>query len=87
MNEKPESEEFDDDEPEELTEVEDVDVDKVIRDLDVSKKRGQKAGDPAWRKLERMREERATREMIKDFDDYDIGAEGPGGRPRPARHA
>ncbi len=87
MNEKPESEEFDDDEPEELAGVEDVDVDKVIRDLDVSKKRGQKAADPAWRKLERMREERATREMIKDFDDYDIGPDGPGRRPRPSRHA
>lgn len=86
MSEKPETEEFDDEEPEEISGDDDVDVDKVIRDLDVVKKRAQQSGDPAWRRLERMREERDTREMIKDFEDYDIGLE-PKPRNRPLRHA
>jgi hypothetical protein len=92
MSEKPASEEFAE-EPEEIAgdldlEVEtDVDLDKAIRALDVGKQRGQKAADPAWRKLERMREERATREMIKDFEDYDVGPDATGLRPRPPRHA
>ena len=31
-----------------------------------------KAGEPAWRRLERIREERQTAEQLSDFDDYDI---------------
>lgn len=85
MSEKPETEEFDDEEPEEISGEDDVDVDKAIRDLDVAKKRAQQSGDPAWRRLERMREERDTREMIKDFEDYEIGLE-PKPRNRPLRH-
>lgn len=91
MSEKPESEELIDEEPDEIAGdvdvEEDTEVNKVLQALDVSKKRGEKADDPAWRKLERMREERATREMIKDFDDYDIGPDASGVRPRPPRHA
>jgi hypothetical protein len=88
MSEKPETDDFDDEEPEELTaEVEVLDVDKVMRALDAGKKRGQKVADPAWRKLERMREERATREMIKDFEDYEIGLDSASPRPRTHRHA
>jgi hypothetical protein len=91
MSEKPESEELVDEEPDEIAGDDDVGEDteviKVLQALDVSKKRGQKADDPAWRKLERMREERATREMIKDFEDYDIGPDASGSRPRPPRHA
>jgi hypothetical protein len=30
------------------------------------------SGDPAWRKLERLREEKHTAELTSDFDDYDI---------------
>ncbi len=93
MSQKPESEELVDEEPDEITGDDDVGGDtevidtlvlKTLQSLDTSKNRGQKVEDPAWRKLERMREERATREMIKDFDDYDIGPESTGSRP--SRH-
>lgn len=83
MNEKPESEEFDDEEADEILEGgDDVDVDRVIRDLDQARRRGSKApGDPAWRRLERMLEDKRTAELTSDFDDYDIGLED-GERPR-----
>lgn len=82
MNEKPETEEFDDEDADEILEGgDDVDVDRVIRDLDQTRRRGGKPqGDPAWRRLERMLEDRRTAELTSDFDDYDIGLEG-----RPAR--
>ncbi|HEY4215317.1 MAG TPA: hypothetical protein VGM84_27850 [Steroidobacteraceae bacterium] len=77
MSEKPESDEFEDDEAEEPTVEEgDVDLDQVIKDLDLAKRRGQKSGEPAWRRLERMLEDKRTAELTSDFDDYDIGADG-----------
>jgi len=73
MNEKPESEEFDEDEEEATFEAtSEVDFDRLAKDLDAAKKRAQKAGDPAWRKLERRNEEKYTAELTSDFDDYDI---------------
>ena len=76
MSEKPESDEFEDDEAEEPTVGEgDVDLDQVIKDLDLAKRRGQKSGEPAWRRLERMLEDKRTAELTSDFDDYDIGAD------------
>jgi len=73
MNEKPESEEFDEDEEEAAFEAtSEVDFDRLAKDLDAAKKRGQKVGDPAWRKLERRNEEKYTAELTSDFDDYDI---------------
>jgi len=79
MNEKPEAEEFDDEEADEILEAgDDVDVDRVISDLDQARRRGDKPknGDPAWRRLERLREDKLTAELTIDFDDYDIGLEG-----------
>lgn len=74
MSEKPESDEFDEEEPDEAVESgDDLDLDRVIRDLDLAKRRGQKAGEPAWRRLERLLEEKHTAELTSDFDDYDIG--------------
>ncbi len=76
MSEKSESDEFeseDDDEP--VTEEGDVDLDQVIKDLDLAKRRGQRAGDPAWRRLERRLEEKHTAELTSDFEDYDVGGE------------
>ncbi len=74
MSEKPESDEFEDEEAEEApVESEDVDLDQVMKDLDVAKRRGTKLGDPAWRRLERLREDKLTAELTSDFDDYDIG--------------
>jgi hypothetical protein len=73
MNEKPESEEFDEDEEETAFEAtSEVDFDRLAKDLDAAKKRGQKQGDPAWRLLERRLEEKTTAELTSDFDDYNI---------------
>ncbi len=73
MNEKPESEEFDEDEEETTFEsTTEVDFDRLAKDLDAAKKRGQKLGDPAWRRLERRIEDKTTAELTSDFDDYNI---------------
>ena len=73
MNEKPESEEFDEDEEETTFEAtSEVDFDRLAKDLDAAKKRGQKQGDPAWRRLERRLEDKYTAELTSDFDDYNI---------------
>jgi len=74
MSEKSESDEFEseeDDEP--VIEEGDVDLDQVIKDLDLAKRRGQRAGDPAWRRLERLLEEKRTAELTSDFEDYEVG--------------
>ena len=90
MSEKP-KEEFEDEEPDEIEDTaEDLDVDQLMRDFDTRKRRGARvAGEPAWRKLERIREEKRTRGLLSDFDDYDVDDAGSGGarksRPPPAR--
>ena len=61
MSEKSESDEFENEEDDEpVIEEGDVDLDQVIKDLDLAKRRGQRAGDPAWRRLERLLEEKRT---------------------------
>lgn len=88
MSEKPESDEFEEeDDIESAASDEDVDLDQISKDLDLAKKRGQKLGDPAWRRLERLREEKNTAELTSDFDDYEVGegntaAGGPGKIPK-----
>ena len=84
MSEKSESEEFEDEE-EPPAEEGDVDLDQVIKDLDLAKHRGHKSGDPAWRRLERLLEEKHTAELTSDFDDYEIGEGGENGRARRRR--
>lgn len=79
MNEKPESDEFEDEEPTDVIGTEDVDVERVLRDMDLGKKRDHKAGDPVWRRLERLREDKRTAELTVDFEDYDIGVDGDAG--------
>ena len=81
MSEKSDSEEFEDEE-EPPVEEGDVDLDQVIKDLDLAKHRGHKSGDPAWRRLERLLEEKHTAELTSDFDDYEIGEGGENGRAR-----
>lgn len=78
MSEKSESDDFED-EDEPVVEEGDADLDEVIKDFDLSKRRrGHKTGDPAWRRLERLLEEKHTAELTSDFDDYDLGeAQGP----------
>ncbi len=87
MSEKPE-ESFDDEEDEDAVDSGDeLDLDKIIRDLDSTKKRrgGARAAttDPAWRKLERFLEDKRTAEQLSDFDDYEIGDDS--GTPRRKR--
>ena len=74
MSEKPESDEFEEEESDEpLVGDSDVDLDQVTKELDMAKRRGQKVGDPAWRRLERLLEDKRTAELTSDFEDYDIG--------------
>jgi hypothetical protein len=72
MNEKPE-EEFEDEEDDASVESDDLDVDSLIDTFDKRKKAGPKPGEPAWRRLERYREDRETAQLLSDLDDYDIG--------------
>lgn len=82
MSEKTESDEYD--EKEDEVEVEsDLDVDHLIKDLESMKRRGPKVTDPAWRRLERLMEEKRTSEQLSDFDDYDIGTDGERSTTRP----
>ena len=84
MSEKSESEEFEEEDAEEpVSEEADVDLDQVIKDLDMAKRRGQKVGDPAWRRLEKLLEEKRTAELTSDFDDYDIEDEESKTQRRP----
>jgi HD superfamily phosphodiesterase len=74
-NDNPEAEELDDDEVEEILEGgEDVDLDRMYKEADRAKRRAAKTkgGEPAWKVLERRREERLVKEQISDFDDYEL---------------
>jgi hypothetical protein len=69
-----ESEDFDaDDEGDEVVDDDGLDVDRVIKDMEIAKRRAAKGGEPAWRRLERRMEQQHTAELISDFEDYDIG--------------
>ena len=86
MSEKAESEEFEGEENDEpAVEEADVDLDQVNKDLDLAKKRAQKSGEPPWRRLERLREDKLTAELTSDFADYDIG-DGTRKNGRKRRH-
>ncbi len=74
MGANPEAEEFDDEDEVDVTAGDDdLDVDRVMKDMDVAKRRAAKTGEPAWRRLERRMEQKHTAELISDFEDYDIG--------------
>jgi hypothetical protein len=86
MSEKSESDEFeseDDDEP--VVEEGDDDLDQVIKDLDMVKRRGPRTGEPPWRRLERLLEEKRTAELTSDFEDYDVGDGDAPAKPRRKR--
>jgi hypothetical protein len=73
MSEKPESDEFEDEEGEDAPgEEESLDVDRLMQDLDKRKRGAARGAEPAWRKLERLLEQKRTSELLLDFDDYDI---------------
>jgi len=72
MSEKPESDEFEEEDAEDAAPVDDVDVDHIMRDVESQRRRAPKGAEPAWRRLERVMEERRTAELMSDFDDYEI---------------
>jgi hypothetical protein len=73
MSEKPESDDFEEEDAEDAAPgVEDVDVDHIMRDVESQRRRAPKGAEPAWRRLERVMEERRTAELLSDFDDYEI---------------
>ena len=81
MSEKPESDEFEDEDGEDVSsDEESLDVDRLMQDLDKRKRGAPRGVEPAWRKLERMLEQKRTSELLSDFDDYDLDE-----RPRPRK--
>jgi hypothetical protein len=73
MSEKPESDNFEDEDSEDVAgDEESLDVDRLMQDLDKRKRGTARGAEPAWRKLERLREQKRTSELLLDFDDYDI---------------
>jgi len=81
MGEKPESDEFEEEDGESVEgDEESLDVDRLMQDLDKRKRGAPRGAEPAWRKLERMLEQKRTSELLSDFDDYDVGD-----RPRPRK--
>ena len=79
MSGSAESEEFDADDDVDVDEVvgddDGLDVDRVMKDMEIAKRRSAKAGEPAWRRLERRMEQQHTAELISDFEDYEIDGE------------
>jgi hypothetical protein len=74
MSGSSETEDFDDDDDgDEIVDDDGLDVDRVIKDMEIAKRRAAKSGEPAWRRLERRMEQKLTAEQISDFEDYDIG--------------
>jgi hypothetical protein len=72
MIEKPESDEFEDEADDAVADSDDSDIDSLLNDLGRTKRGNVPQGEPAWRKLEKYREQRETAELVSDFDDYDI---------------
>jgi hypothetical protein len=80
MSEKPESDEFDEEDAEESAPGgDDLDVDHIMRDVESARRRAPKGAEPAWRRLERVMEDRRTAELLSDFDDYQIDASAADG--------
>jgi hypothetical protein len=79
------SDEFEEDDAEEVAGDDDLDLDRAIKDMEIAKRRSIKVGEPAWRRLEQRLEQKRTAELISDFEDYDIG--DPGARGRRASHS
>jgi hypothetical protein len=77
MSDKIEAAPLEDDEEieieEELDTLEEVDLERVHKDLDFAKRRAKTVGEPAWRRLERLREDKHFAELVCDFDDYKLG--------------
>ena len=63
MSEKPDSEEFDEDDADEAVENDDPQLERLLKTFDFQKRRsGPKPGEPAWRRLEKYMEQKRTAE-------------------------
>jgi hypothetical protein len=88
MIEKPESDEFEEEDVEDTAPGgDDVDVDHIMRDVESQRRRGPKGAEPAWRRLERVMEEKRTAELLSDFDDYKIDDGGGAAEPESSEKA
>jgi hypothetical protein len=72
MGGNPDSDEFEEDESEEIGGDDELDLDRAMKDMEIAKRRSVKVGEPAWRRLEQRQEQKRTAELISDFEDYDI---------------
>ncbi len=73
MGANPDSDEFEEDDADEVVGDDDLDLDRAIKDMEIAKRRAVKVGEPAWRRLEQRLEQKRTAELISDIEDYDIG--------------
>jgi hypothetical protein len=81
MGGNPDSDEYEEEDADEITGADDdPDLDRAIKDMEIAKRRSVKVGEPAWRRLEQRLEQKRTAELISDLEDYDIGqADDPPG--------
>ena len=74
MGGNPESDEFEDEEADEIVGDDDPDLDRAIKDMEIAKRRSIRAGEPAWRRLEQRLEQKRTAELISNLEDYDLSS-------------
>ena len=74
MGGNPESDEFEDEDADEIVGDDDPDLDRAIKDLEIAKRRSIRAGEPAWRRLEQRLEQKRTAELISNLEDYDLSS-------------
>jgi hypothetical protein len=73
MGGNPDSDEFEEDEADEVVE-DDADLDRAIKDMEIAKRRSVRVGEPAWRRLEQRLEQKRTAELISNLEDYDLSS-------------
>jgi len=81
MGGNPDSDEYEEEDGEEIAGDDDLDLDRAIKDMEIAKRRSIKVGEPAWRRLEQRLEQKRTAELISDLEDYDIGTDDLGAEP------
>jgi hypothetical protein len=74
MGANPDSDEYEEDDADEIAGDDDLDLDRAIKDMEIAKRRSIKVGEPAWRRLEQRLEQKRTADLISDLEDYDIGS-------------
>jgi len=74
MGGNPESDEFEDEDADEIVGDDDPDLDRAIKDMEIAKRRSIRAGEPAWRRLEQRLEQKRTAELISNLEDYDLNS-------------